>query len=398
MENPLLALEVQEYINDHLDKNNKDLAFKKSPFQHIEMSDLLMQIEAKQKCIDKLPTWYNSPNILYPAKLSIEQTSSEVCAKYKANLVFGESLIDLTGGFGVDCLYFANHIKQVVHCEMQSYLSHMVAHNYNQLGVKNITTHCGDSLVYIAEQKKQWDWIYVDPARRNQSKEKVFFLSDCLPNVPEHLELLFSHTNNVLIKTSPLLDIHAGLNELKHVSAIHIIALNNEVKELLWVLKKGSIASVELTAVNIHHNQISTFKTTLDQSCEPVYALPKKFLYEPNSAVLKTGKFDCICPYYKIEKLHQHSQLYTSDNLIENFAGRSFEIQEVIPYNKANAKLYLTNTKANVTTRNFPIKVEELRKKWKIKDGGEQYLFFTTLNNQEKVFIKCLKTKIETKI
>lgn len=391
MKNHLLAEDVQQYIQEQLHSDIKSLAFKKSPFTHIEMSELLTQIESKQKSKDKLPTWYATDNILFPKKLSIEQTSSEECAKYKASLVQGDRLIDLTGGFGIDCYYFAKQVKAVQHCEMQEDLSAIVAHNYAALGVDNITCHCGDSLVYLKENNKQWDYIYVDPARRNSAKEKVFFLSDCTPNVPEHLSDLFTHTNTILIKTSPLLDIHAGISELNHVKAVHIVALNNDVKELLWILEKDYEGEIALVAVNLTKDEPQLFHTSLTDQAVASFHAPQQYLYEPNSAILKTGKFDAVSQQYKINKLHPHSQLYTSEELV-NFPGRSFKIQEVIPFNKQNAKTHLSNIKANVTVRNFPLKVEEIRKKWKIKDGGDSYIFFTTNLKNEKIIIICYKT------
>lgn len=390
MKTNLLANEVQRYLQDHLNTNITELAFKKSPFDGVEMSDLLTQLESKQKSKDKLPTWYKTNHVLFPKKLSIEQTSSEECAQYKASLLQGESLIDLTGGFGIDCYYFSKQVKRVLHCEMQEDLSEIVAYNYDVLNCDNITCHIGDSLAYLEKNAATWDYIYVDPHRRNQAKEKVFFLKDCLPNVPEHLDLLFERSNIILIKTSPLLDIHAGLSELNHVKEIHIVALNNEVKELLWILDKNYSGEVNLIAVNIAKGKTDRFETALNKISFSEYGEPTIYLYEPNSAVLKTGKFDVISEQYKLTKLHQHSQLYSSDQLID-FPGRCFKIEQVIPYTKQEAKVHLTNLKANVTVRNFPIKVEEIRKKWKMKEGGDVYLFFTTNLHNERIVIRCSK-------
>lgn len=390
MKTLLLNSAVQQYIQEHLDTDIKTLAFKKSPFEGIEMIDLLTQVESKQKSKTKLPTWFKTDNILFPKKLSIEQTSSEVCASYKASLISGKNLIDLTGGFGIDCYYFAKNFITVTHCEMQEELSEIVKHNYTLLDAKNINTYCGDSIEYLANSNTKWDWIYIDPARRNQAKEKVFFLSDCVPNVPENLATLFNFSDNILIKTSPLLDIHAGIAELKYVKAIHIVALNNEVKELLWILEKGFEGETLLIAANINKGNISKYKISLNEQCSPTYSAPQTYLYEPNNAVLKTGKFDCIGAYYSVNKLHQHSQIYTSVEVVD-FPGRTFKILDIFEYNKTNAKNALLNIKANVTTRNFPLKVEELRKKWKIKDGGDIYIFFTTNISNQKIFIFCEK-------
>lgn len=385
-----LSQEIQQYIQDHLDGDLTKIAFKKSPFEGIEMNELLTQIESKKKAKDKLPTWFKTPNILFPKKLSIEQTSSELCAAYKASLVSGESLIDLTGGFGIDCYYFSQKVTKVLHCEMQEDLSNIVELNYKALGVSNITCHTGDSLSYLKDHDSNWDYIYVDPHRRNDAKEKVFFLSDCLPNVPEHLNLLFKRSNTIIVKTSPLLDLNAGINELQHVKAIHIIALNNEVKELLWILEKGYSDNIELIAVNITKEDTQLFTTSLQQDDISTFAEPLQYLYEPNAAILKTGKFDTVSKQFGLKKLHPHSHLYTSEELIK-FTGRSFKIDQVLPYNKQVAKEYLLNLKANVTTRNFPIKVEEIRKKWKMKDGGDIYLFFTTNIKNERIIIVCNK-------
>ncbi|MDR2221446.1 MAG: class I SAM-dependent methyltransferase [Flavobacteriaceae bacterium] len=390
MENKLLKEDIQHYIQEQLNTPISALAFKKSPFEGVEMAELLTQIESKQKAKDKLPTWYASSSILFPKKLSIEQTSSEECAQYKASLVKGNRLIDLTGGFGIDCYYFAKQVKEVMHCEMQEDLSQAVAHNFRVLEATNITCHCGDSLVYLAAHTASWDYIYVDPHRRNQAKEKVFFLSDCLPNVPAHLDLLFERTTTILIKTSPLLDIQAGINELRNVKEIHIVALNNEVKELLWILEKGYTSDVNLVAINLSKGDTQRFVTTLNTVSHSIYAEPQRYLYEPNSAILKTGKFDEVSVQYNLKKLHPHSQLYSNDTRIE-FPGRSFEIKEVLPFNKQTAKSLLTNLKANITIRNFPMKVEEIRKKWKIKEGGDLYLFFTTNHKNEKIIIVCNK-------
>ncbi|MDM1045769.1 class I SAM-dependent methyltransferase [Myroides sp. 1354] len=384
----LVQPEVQAYIKAHSQDNLVDLAFKKSPFPTIPMLDLLTQIESKQKSKHKLSKWYNTDGIVFPPKLSIEQTSSEECAAYKASLVEGDTLIDLTGGFGIDCYYFAQRIKQVTHCEIQPELSAVVQHNYQQLQQANITCIAGDSLDYLTENNQSFDYIYLDPARRNQNKEKVFFLSDCTPNIVTHLDMLLTHTTTVLVKTSPLLDLQAGLSELKYVKAIHLVALQNEVKELLWIIEKNYIGSLTLTAVNLTKTepQITSFSWSDDS--EATYAEPQTYLYEPNSALLKTGKFNAISAYFKVNKLHQHSQLYTSENLMD-FSGRRFKIKQHLPYNKATAKEYLQQQKANITVRNFPIKVDELRKKWKIKDGGDSYIFFTTTLSNQKVFLIC---------
>ncbi len=384
----LLQPEVQKFIDDNIHQSIPVLALKKSPLADVKMIDLITQIESKQKAKNKLSKWFSTSNIIFPSKLSIEQTSSEECASYKASLVKGDSLIDLTGGFGIDCYYFAQKLKKVTHCEIQEDLSKVVAHNYQQLKQFNIDCITGDSLDYLQQSNQQFDFIYLDPARRNQAKEKVFFLSDCTPNVVKNTDLLFNHTSSILIKTSPLLDIQAGLNELKNVKEIHIVALNNEVKELLWVLEKDYCSTPNLIAVNITKTALQKTIFSFDDQGVANLSVPLQYLYEPNSALMKTGKFDSISSLFNVKKLHQHSHLYTSDELVD-FPGRKFKILQSLPFNKANAKQLLLQQKANVTVRNFPISVDELRKKWKISDGGSKYIFFTTTLLDQKIFLIC---------
>lgn len=389
----ILDSEIQQFINANIGKGISKLALQKNPFPAVDWISILNQIEAKTKAKDKLPNWFAAKNILYPSKISLEQTSSEKTASYKASIVSGECLIDLTGGFGVDDYYFAKQIKKVVHCEINQELSNIVKYNFKQLDVTNITCYAEDSLATLISLKTKWDWIYIDPSRRNDVKGKVFMLKDCLPNVPENLDLYFKHSNAILIKTAPLLDISAGLLELKNVKTIHIIALENEVKELLWELHAAYCGAITIKTVNILKEKTETFDFLLDQQNKlPVFSLPLKYLYEANSAIMKSGGFDQVGLFYNLNKLHKHSHLYTAEDLIP-FPGRIFEIQKTILYSKTEMKKYLENTQANITTRNFPDSVDSIRKKWKIKEGGNTYCFFTTDENNHKIVLICTKIK-----
>lgn len=391
MDLKLLNPGIQKFINTNIDKNISKLALQKNPFPEVEWISILSQIEAKTKAKLKLPSWFATDNIIYPSKISVEQTSSEKTASYKTSIVSGESLIDLTGGFGVDDFYFAKKMKAVAHCEINPNLSSIVKHNFEQLNVKNISCHSGDSLEILANLNTKWDWIYIDPSRRNDSKGKVFMLQDCLPNVPENLDLFFNHSDSILIKTAPLLDISAGLSELKNVKTIHIVALENEVKELLWEIHNGYSGEIKIKTVNIVKEKLDTFEFILDKNPEiPVYGLPQKYLYEPNSAIMKSGGFDEVGTFYKLNKLHKHSHLYTNSKLVA-FPGRVFEIENTFPYHKNEMKAHLENQQLNITTRNFPDTVESIRKKWKIKEGGNQYCFFTTDENDNKIVLICKK-------
>lgn len=390
----ILNTEIQEFINTNLSTEIPQLLLKGTNFDDVSTREIIEQIEAKAKCKTKLPTWFQAKNIYFPNKLNIEQTSSEVTAQYKSQLLSGKSIADLTGGFGIDSYYFSKTFKQVFHFEIDSTLSEIVKHNNKQLNAHNIQSITGNGVDAVLNSKTTYDWIYIDPSRRHQSKGKVFFLKDCLPDVPNHLDGLFKKTHQIAIKTSPLLDISAGINELKFVKTVHVVAVKNEVKELIWILKNGFEGEITIETVNITADAKDTFifNLTKESQITTTYAAPSKFLYEPNSAILKAGGFNSVASQFKLIKLHQHSHLYTSNNLIE-FPGRRFKIDRILDYNKKNLKA-LNISKANITTRNFPESVQQLRNKFRIKDGGHDYIFFTTNYCNQKIILVCSKISL----
>lgn len=390
----LIQPEIQHYIAEKSGTDVARLALQGNPFPGVDFKQVLAQVEARGKSRQKLPTWFNAENIIYPAKIPLEQTSSETTAQYKAGLVRGNSLIDLTGGFGVDDFYFSKKMKQVVHCEMNSELSQIAAHNFGRLKAGNIKCMSGDSHEILQKLDQRFDYIYIDPSRRNDAKGKVFLLRDCLPDVPGSIGLYFGYSDNILIKTAPLLDIAAGIDELGCVKNIHVIAVENEVRELIWEVKKGHKGSIGIKTVNFGRQQTQSFAFERDAVTAVKYGFPKKYLYEPNSAIMKSGGFSVVGAHFGLEKLHPNSHLYTSDALI-GFPGRVFEIGQCLDYGNAAMKLHFSGSKANITTRNFPETVENLRKKWKIKDGGDRYAFFTTDKNEQKIVLLCAKINQE---
>jgi len=271
----ILNKEVQEFINFNLKSDITKLILKGSPFPNISIQELAEQIESKKKCEKKLPTWFNTQSIYYPNKLNIEQTSSEITAKYKSELVSGDSLIDLTGGFGIDSYYFSKQVKKVTHCEINEGLSSIVKHNCQQLQIKNIEPKAINGIDFVLQQEKKYDWIYIDPSRRNDLKGKVFLLKDCLPNVPKYLDKLFKISENILLKVSPILDIKSALNELKYVKEIHIISVENEVKELLFILKNGFNEEIQVKTININKSNEQLFQFTYLKEYFTNFNLPK---------------------------------------------------------------------------------------------------------------------------
>ncbi len=387
----LLQPDVQKFILENVDQDVSKLILKKNPFPNLSWSTIANQIISKRKAKTKLPTWFNLDNIVFPLPISIEQTSSEIAAKHKAAIVSGELLIDLTGGFGVDCYYFSKKMEKVIHCEINDDLSSIVQHNFEVLNTKNIECKNGDGFEILKRINQKADWIYIDPSRRNDSKGKVFMLKDCLPNVPLLLNDYFTFSDKILVKTAPILDITAGLLELKNVKCIHIVAINNEVKEILWEIWKRYSGNILIKTTNYNKTDLQNFEFELKENKQTVeISEPKKYLYEPNAAILKSGAFNEVAIQFRLSKLHQHSHLYTSDDLID-FPGRVFIVNQYFDYSNVEMKNFMQNKKFNITTRNFPISVEDIRKKWKIIDGGNLYSFFTTNVNNNKIVLICEK-------
>lgn len=385
MNKDILNEEIQDFIFNYSEDLTK-LAFSGSPFKSISTQELLEQIESRKKIKKKLPTWFQTKNVFYPPKLNLEQTSSEITARYKANLFKGKLMADLTGGFGIDSFYFSKNFNKVHHFEQNKKLSSIANHNFKQLRIDNILCKIGNGLDLLVDK---YDLVYVDPSRRNDVKGKVFYLKDCEPNIPKNLNKLWKHSNRILIKSSPMLDITVGLDELDGVKEVHIIAIKNEVKELLFLLEHHFVDNPIIKTIHFNTNSIQLFNFEWKQEAQSKYDYPKKYLYEPNSAILKSGAFHLIAENYKILKLEQHSHLYTSNELIE-FPGRRFQINKVIPYQKKKLK-FIKNTKANISARNFPETVSQIQKKLKISDGGDTYLFFTSTIDNSKIVLVCSK-------
>lgn len=394
MNKAILYKEVQQFIHRNLYCDLSKLILKGSPFPEVSIQEIAAQISGLQKAKQKLPTWFRKKSIVFPPNINLEQTSSEVTAEYKASLISGKNLIDLTGGFGIDAYFLSKNVEKLVHCEINPGLSKIATHNFEQLGRKNIEIFSGNGLDYLKNTNESFDWIYLDPARRDDYGGKVFLLEQCTPDVPENMNLLFEKADHILIKTSPLLDLSSGIKDLKNVFEIHIVSVNNEVKELLWILQKSILFKTKIKTINFQKEQVQKFEANLNQNSEEIpLALPRRYLFEPNPAVMKSGLFPELASQTKTAKLHFNSHLYTSDELVE-FPGRAFQVLNVLPYNKRLLKKKLGSKQANITTRNFPKSVELIRKELKISDGGDQYLFFTTNLENEKIVIICQKPKI----
>ena len=387
----LLKPEVQHFIISHINDDINKILLGKSPFPGISTRELVQQIDGKKRIEKKLPNWFNTPGIYFPQKLNIEQSSSELTAAYKSKLIQGDSLIDLTGGFGVDVTYFSKYAGQVYHIEQNEELSNIAAHNSKILGISNIEFIKANSIEFLQEAKDNFSTLYVDPARRIES-QKVFLLKDTLPDVVSNLPLFLSKAERVIIKTSPLFDIQSGLRELAHVSEIHVVSIKNDCKELLWVIDRNFEGEPIIIASCLNQDTEERFSFKLSEEKDlpqAETAAPEQYLYEPDVALLKAGGFKSIGSRFELKKLNPNTHLYTSESFSNKFPGKVFRIREVAMYKewiKARQR-----KKANIVSRNFPLSPDQIKKKHKLTDGGDDFLFFCTGNKNQLLVIDAQK-------
>lgn len=388
MNNSILSPDVQGFIRQHAHTDPANMALKKSPFAHVSSSELAQQIDGLQKVSRKVPDWLERDKTLYfPKKLNLEQCSSARTGAFKASLLPTNGIVfDLTGGFGVDSYYFSQQAKNVLHCEINPALSEIVAYNLGELGLDNVHFHTGDGIALLESSDKRYTCIYIDPSRRIKN-QKVYRLEDCEPNIVLHQALFFEKADTILTKLAPLLDISLALNTLPHVKDVYVVSVENDCKELLFVQQKSFQGQPKIHAVRLGKEQPRIFTFTQAQEKEAVstFGKPMQFLYDPDVAITKAGAFKSIGTSLGLNKLHQHSHLYTHEKRIYEFPGRIFQIQQVTPFSAFKKKDI--PPKANIISKNFPLKTDDIRKKFKIKEGGHKYLYFTTLFNNEHVVI-----------
>lgn len=394
----VLSEETRKFIREHQSDGVKELALRyhSKLNENPELKEALIQIKGRQSAKEKLPLWYDTENILYPPKLSLEQSSSQITAKYKTTLFSGNTFVDLTGGFGVDFTFLSENFKQAIYVEKQKSLGEIAAYNFDCFGLKNVQVVCEDGMDYLQKMPPA-DLIFIDPARRSESGCKVVSIENCEPDVSKIQDLLQEKASHILIKLSPMLDISQALKTMKNCKEIHIVSVDNECKELLLLVERNYTGEPRFVCLNFNRNKrndpvvsfLLSEEKQLNISCTSVL---ESYLYEPNSSILKSGYFKGLTTRFSIRKLHPASHLYTSDEFIDDFPGRIFSIEDYSSLNKKELKRFLENrNSANLTVRNFPLSVESLRRKLKIKEGKSDYLFATTLNNGDHVLIRCRK-------
>ena len=390
-----LTTETIRFIEENARADVRSLALQAKKYPQVDMAMAVMQIAGRQIAEAKVPTWYHTEGLLYPKHLSMEQCSSEATAIYKASLVEGETFADLTGGFGIDCSFLSRKFRKADYVERQAELCELAKHNFPLLGL-NIDVHNEDGVEYL-KRMEPVDCLFLDPARRDGHGGKTVAISDCEPDVSALEHLLVEKARKVVVKLSPMLDLSLALKTLKHVVEVHIVSVNNECKELLLILQGQSVSSEvsihceHMTNACEHQHFIFTQEQERTSDC-PLASEVEEYLYEPNASILKAGAYRSLTQSYPVKKLHASSHLYTSSRFVEDFPGRRFKVEGVSNFGKKELKAFLQGMeKANLTIRNFPSSVAELRKRLKLKEGGEDYLFATTLADDSKVLIKCKK-------
>ncbi|MCQ2197110.1 MAG: hypothetical protein MJZ60_06290 [Bacteroidaceae bacterium] len=417
----------EEYIDKHRTDNVRALALKKAP-EGIDALWCLQQIEGWQQARRKLPRWAATEGVWFPPRISMEQCSSEATALYKQRVVerlLSEAerdlLADFTGGFGIDFSYMASSFRKAVYVEMQPHLCDIARHNFDLLGMHHAVVVNDrspiDLALYAAEACSSHTLVYLDPARRDDVGRKVVALEDCTPNVVTLQDELRRCARFVVLKLSPMLDITQAVRQLRNVSQVHVVSVQGECKEVLLVIDNGErsegvtyhCADLRLDAHDVsgENECFSVLGNDVSGGNECFSVLENDervvpdiwtgqfeahYLYEPNASVLKAGVQDYLCQHLGVAKLHAMSNLFVSEQYVEGFPGRAFRIEQIGDFSKAGLKQMLSGIiKANLTVRNFPATVAELRKRLKLKEGGDVYLFATTMHDGKHAIIRTRK-------
>ena len=378
----IIKEEVQNYINANLNSDLHSLLLKKSPFSDVSMQEIVQQIKGKQTAQKKFP-FLLKDGIIFPPQLNLEQASSEKTALYKSNILKGKTFIDLTSGFGIDAYYLSQNFEEITLVEQNSELLKLVAHNWSVLGkkAKFINQKLED---FLAENHNTFDVIYLDPARRDQNKNKVFLLEDLSPNIIEIQDKLLSISNKVVVKLSPLIDLKYLVSVLPNIFRIEIIAVKNDVKEVVIFLSGENSGQIMCKCVNLESEESELeYQFGDEENAQSEYSDPEKFIYIPNNSILKAGIFNIISKKFGLKKLHPNTHIYTSNDKVSNFPGRVMEMEVV------DGKQIKKKEQFNIISKNYPLKPEEIKKKYGLKDGGESYLIFTQ-SKKGKIILKSV--------
>jgi 16S rRNA G966 N2-methylase RsmD len=375
------------------------MALSAKKYPDVPVAYVARQIEALGKIRRKIPSWYRE-GMEFPVALSIEQASSEATAIFKSNLFSGGSMADLTGGLGVDASFFARQFDKVFYVERNQEIFSAARYNMAVLGLQHIALVLADSEQFLIETDHHFDLIYLDPARRDERKGKVFQLADCSPNILEIKDLLWRKTSKILLKTAPLLDIQQAMQQLKHVTKVWVLEYEGDCREVLYLLenKATNLSEQPITAISIDKKgqPLHIFDSSIqqEQQAELECSAPMAYLYEPFPSILKIGAFKSFAKRFGLQKLHVNTHLYTSETFVPNLPARSFHIEAICKYDKNAVKSLIPEGRASISTRNFPETADQVRKKLGLQDGGDNYIFASTDIAEKKILILCHKVKL----
>ena len=375
--------EIENFITANLNTDLHSLLLRKSPFPEISMQEIVQQIKGRKVAGKKFP-FLLKDGIVFPPNLNLEQSSSEATGKYKAGLVSGKKMADLTSGFGIDAYFVSENFDEVTLVEQNNELLQTVENNWNILGKKAEFINA-ELEGFLKNNNEHFNLIYLDPARRDENRNKVFLLEDLSPNLLTVQDELIAVADRILIKLSPLIDISYLISVLKNISEIHVVAVKNDVKELLVLIdSQKNSERIKISCVNLETDE-PEFSFYFDEiaSATPEMGESGGFLLIPNNAVLKTGAFNLISERFRLKKLHPNTQLYFSDEKTERFPGRILKVEET------DAKSLKKGEQFNIISKNYPLKPEEIKSKYKLKDGGEKYLIFTQ-SEKGKIILKSV--------
>ena len=402
---------TRAFVREHRDEDVRQLALRGTKDPEVDLAFALQQIDGRKRAQEKLPSWAAVEGIVWPPHLSMEQCSSEQTARYKAEVAgSGGVFVDLTAGFGVDAAFLAQGFQKAVAVELQAELCAISSENFKLLGLHQIEVVNGNGVDYLHRMAPA-DLVFIDPARRDEHGGRTYGIADCTPNVLDFIDELLEKAQRVMIKLSPMLDWRKAVEDIgrQYVSAVHIVSVANECKELIIKVKrwkgekvkklKGEEAEdIKVVCVNLLSDgsrecfEFDASAPSPTKTFHPFTFSPFHLLYSPNASIMKAGCFDLLAERFGVTPLHQNSHLFVSDKKVSDFPGRGFIIERMTSMNKRELKESLAGiTQANIAVRNFPMSAEELRRRLKLRDGGDIYIFATTIENAGHRLLICRK-------
>ena len=389
--------DILHFANQHCEDDPLALLLQKKRYPDTDLRLVAQQLEGRKQARTKWPSLAIRDDYFYPPRLNREQSSSEATARYKSNIAAkfpADTLADLTGGMGVDLVFMAPLYRQADYFELDPELCTTARHNFATLGLHNITCHNTDSLTHLTHNNHHYSLIYIDPARRDSHGQKVAAFEDCTPDLTANLPLLLNRCERLLVKASPMIDLHTALSQLGTVAEVHIVAVDNECKEILFLSGNATEPVIHCANITATGTHLTSYTPSSESAALPHYATETgTYLYEPNAALMKGGCFNSLCQRYNLYKLARNTHLYTSDSLVDAFPGRTFEILQPVALNAKAVHQVLPQGKAHVVTRNYPIAAADLQRQLKLREGGDLFIIAATIGTRPQGWL-CRRTQV----